>query len=187
MLLWLIVPLIGYYFYRGNHGYIWDYYFAGVLPAFIILFSAGLGFLAEKKIYGKVILCLFLIVFLSSNIRFLSNFYRSGIVITIGAQTKIIDWIYEDAGETDYNIDVYVPPQIFYSYTYLFRWYGSRKYGREPQTKLVKNLYTLYEPDKEHPQLLVAWLKRQDTIGKIAKTYFYGGITVQKRERIKYE
>lgn len=128
-----------------------------------------------------------MIVFLSSNIRFLSNFYRSGIVITIGAQTKIIDWIYEDAGETDYNIDVYVPPQIFYSYTYLFRWYGSRKYGREPQTKLVKNLYTLYEPDREHPQLLVAWLKRQDTIGKIAKTYFYGDITVQKRERIEYE
>lgn len=39
----------------------------------------------------------------------------------------------------------------------------------------------------QHPFLLEAWLKRQDGIGKIIKTYFWGHITVQKRERIKYE
>ena len=87
----------------------------------------------------------------------------------------------------EFNADFYVPPQIYYSYSYLMKWYGGGKYGREPETILTKNLYTLFEPDGEHPQFLQAWLERQDTIGKIIKNdYSWGDITVQKRERIYY-
>jgi len=187
LVLWLVVPLIGYCFYRGNNGYIWDYYFAGIFPAFIILFSASLVFFFEKRLMGRILFGSVLMMFLASNFNYLRGFYKAGIGITLGSELKGIDWIYNDAGSGDFNVDVYVPPQIFYSYTYLFRWYGKEKYKKEPQIKLVKNLYTLSEPDPEHPQFLDAWLKRQDGIGKIVKGYSWGDITIQKRERIKYE
>ncbi|MGB9637472.1 MAG: hypothetical protein ACPLY7_01600, partial [Microgenomates group bacterium] len=107
--------------------------------------------------------------------------------ITLGAQKRAIDWIYQKAKNRPFNADFYVPPQIYYSYSYLMKWYGKQKYGREPETKQVSELYTLYEPDGEHPQFLKAWLERQDTIGKIQEEYSWGDITVQKRERIRYE
>lgn len=185
--IWLFVPLLGYLFYQGNHGYIWDYYFTGVMPAFFLLFSAGLFYLFKKNLFGRILVCLFLIVFIYSNGRFIVNYLKTGIGITLRAQEKAIDWIYNDAQHEEFNVDFYVPPQIYYSYSYLMRWYGRGNYGREPETKLVGNLYTLYEPDGEHPQFLKAWLARQDTIGKISKDYFWGDITVQKRERLKYE
>jgi len=187
LLVWLIVPILGFFFYRGNHGYVWDYYFTGVIPAFFILFSVGLTCLWQKNMFGKVMVGLFLTGFLTINIQFLNNYYKTGIGITLRAQERAIDWIYNDAGESDFNVDVYVPPQIYFSYSYLFQWYGKAKFGREPETKLVNNLYTLEEPDGEHPQFLVAWLKRQEEIGRIVKEYSWGDITVQKRERVKYE
>lgn len=187
LLIWLVVPLVGFLFYQGNHGYVWDYYFTGYIPAFIILFSASIFFLFKKNFLGKFIVSVFLLFFLYSNVRQIKNFLKTGIGITLRAQKKAIDWIYKDAGGSDFNIDVYVPPQIYFSYSYLFKWYGVKKFGREPETKLVKNLYTLQEPDGEHPQFLKAWLERQDTIGRIEYDYFWGDITVQKRSRIKYE
>jgi 4-amino-4-deoxy-L-arabinose transferase-like glycosyltransferase len=186
LFIWLLMPLLGFLFYRGNHGYVWDYYFTGVLPAFIILFAAGIYYLAKESFPSKILIGLILILFGVVNLQSLKNYYQTGIGITLRAQLRAIDWVYEDAKDEEFNIDAYVPPQIFYSYSYLFRWYGRAEYGREPQTKLVKNLYTLYEPDGEHPQFLTNWLKRQDTIGKIVKSDFWGDITVQKRERIKF-
>jgi 4-amino-4-deoxy-L-arabinose transferase-like glycosyltransferase len=187
LFIWLLTPLLGFLFYRGNYGYVWDYYFTGVIPAFIILFAAGIYFLAKESLSSKILIGLILILFGVINMQSLKNYYQAGIGIALRAELRTIDWIYQDAKAEEFNIDAYVPPQIFYSYSYLFRWYGQTKYGREPETKLVKNLYTLYEPDGEHPQFLQAWQKRQDTIGKIVKSDFWGGITVQKRERIKFD
>ncbi|RJR23684.1 hypothetical protein C4578_03990 [Candidatus Microgenomates bacterium] len=184
--IWLAAPLVGFLFYQGNNGYVWDYYFTGVVPAFIILFAASLGFLLEKRAY-QIAVMVFLLLFAVSNVRQIGNYHKTGIGITLKAQKWAIDWIYKDADGSEFNIDAYVPPQIYYSYSYLFKWYGKSKYGREPETNLVKNLYTLYEPDGEHPQFLEGWLLRQDTIGKVVKSDFWGDITVQKRERVMYE
>lgn len=184
--IWLAAPLVGFLFYQGNNGYVWDYYFTGVVPAFIILFAASLGFLLEKRAY-QIAVMVFLLLFAVSNVRQIGNYHKTGIGITLKAQKWAIDWIYKDADGSEFNIDAYVPPQIYYSYSYLFKWYGKSKYGREPETNLVKNLYTLYELDGEHPQFLEGWLLRQDTIGKVVKSDFWGDITVQKRERVMYE
>lgn len=186
LLIWLMAPLVGFLFYKGNHGYVWDYYFTGVQPVFVIILSASLFYLTKKRLFTKLILGVLLILYLFFNLKLLNVYYRTGVGITLGAQIKALDWIYKDIGKDDFNIDVYVPPQIYFSYSYLFRWYGRGKYGREPDTKLVKNLYTLYEPDSEHPYFLESWLKRQDGIGKIIRSYSWGDVTVQKRERLVF-
>ncbi len=186
LFLWLTVPLICYMFYQGNHGYLWGYYFCGILPAFFILFASCLSFLSEKRL-GNILVIPFLIVFLYDNLVNVSNYLKVGVGITFEAQLKAIDWIYEQAQGKPFNADFYVPPQIYYSYSYLMKWYGKQKYGYEPAIKQVSELYTLYEPDLEHPQFLQSWLERQDKIGKIEKEYNWGDITVHKRRRIIYE
>lgn len=187
LFIWFLVPLIGFFFYRGNHGYVWDYYFTGFIPAFAILLAAVFYHIIKKHLVGKVLVGGLLIVFAATNLKMIKNYHQTGIGITLKAQLWAIDWIYKDAGEEDFNVDVYVPPQIYFSYSYLLRWYGKGKYGKEPNTNQVKNLYTLAEPDGEHPQFLQNWLERQDKIGRIVKTDSWGDITVHKRERQIYE
>jgi len=74
-----------------------------------------------------------------------------------------------------------------YSYNYLFTWLGTTKYEKMPQVNQIPLLYTLYEIDPPHPERLEAWLDRQDGIGKVTESVKFGGITVDKRERITHE
>jgi hypothetical protein len=99
--------------------------------------------------------------------------------IVLQNQLIAVNWIKFDAGEEKFNIDVYVPPVIPHSYDYLFLWNNIKQ-----ETNQTILLYTLYEVDPPHPERLEAWLKRQEKIGKVIYEEKFGGITVQRRERI---
>lgn len=182
--LWLFVPLTGYLFYQGNYGYFWDYYLSGVWLVFL-LFWAFILTEAWPKIWGKLIVLLFLASFLYVNLPQLASYFRRGIGITLRYQLVAIDWIYRDVGDEDFNVDVYVPPVIPHAYDYLFKWYGDKRYQRQPLEENVPLLYTLYEVDSPHPERLEAWLARQEGIGKVIRGQDLGGITVERRERIQ--
>lgn len=95
-------------------------------------------------------------------------------------QRAAIDWIYRNAGSSNFNVDEYVPPVIPYAYTYLLTW----KANPHDVSNQVPLLYTLYEVDPPHPERLDAWLARQKGIGKVIETMKFGGITVERRMRI---
>lgn len=181
---WLLIPLVGFLFYQGNFGYVWDYYFAGVIPVFTLILASLLGSLGKEGGLGKVIVLIFLACFLWINGQRLAVYYKTGIGIALRSQLWAVDWIYEEAQGQDFNVDVYVPPVIPYAYDYLFKWYGQKKHGYQPVENQVDLLYTLYEQDDQHPNLLQAWLARQDGIGEIEREESYGDITVQRRKRI---
>ena len=107
----------------------------------------------------------------------------------MGNELQAVNWVFENSKERGvFNIDVYVPPVIPYSYDYLFLWQGTRRCGDnlcgllwDEQTPL---LYTLYEVDPPHPWRLEAWLDRQEGIGVVEEEVSFGGIIVQRRSRI---
>lgn len=184
ILLLIISPIIGLIFFQGNFGNLYAYYLTGYYLIFLLFVSISLGVLFKNSWIGKIIVLGFMWLFLSSNYQ-----YLKGMVLTTGEekttivfanQKKAIDWIYTDAGGKKFNIDEYVPPVIPYSYEYLLKWQSNTNLV----DKQVPLLYTLYEVDPPHPERLAAWLKRQDTIGKIEYTKNFGGITVDKRIRI---
>jgi len=183
-------PLVGMLFFQGNEGYVFEYYFTGYYFVFILLFSSVLGSLSKSWL-GKLTIFLFVTYFLFNNLSYIKGYIYSGIdgpiVVALGNQKQALDWIYQDANSRAFNVDEYVPAVIPYAYEYLFKWYGSFKYGLVPEENRVNLLYTLSEVDSPHPERLEAWLKRQDTIGKIVDKVQFGGIMVEKRERIKYE
>jgi hypothetical protein len=103
-------------------------------------------------------------------------------------QKEAINWIYQDAGNRSFNVDVYVPPVIPYAYDYLLKWLPTTSAYQGYQGKLVAEnkplLYTLYEADGDHPERLAAWLARQKGIGKVITQYRSGAITVERRIRL---
>lgn len=189
IMLLLVSPLIGLYFYQGNSTVLYDYYMTGYFLIFLLLVAVVLGKIWSYKL-GKVFVLLFLSLFLVNNFDptkfILKNKSDGEESIAFINQQAVIAWIYKDAAEKPFNVDVYVPPVIPHSYDYLFTWLGSTKYGRLPDTNRVELLYTLYEVDPPHPERLQAWLDRQKGIGKVEETYKNGGIVVQKRTRILY-
>lgn len=185
LLLWILSPLILLIFYQGNNGYVWDYYLSGIWWVFILLVAYLLRRFARILI-GKAFLVIFVLLFIFSNFQHFKNYYGVGTGVFLKNQLKAINWIYKDAGKEEFNVDVYVPPVIPYSYDYLFKWYGSKMYGKEPSVKNIKQLYTINEVDHPHPERLEKWLIRQNEIGKILYEVDFGDIKVQKRERTKF-
>lgn len=184
---WLIsiflgIPLFLYTVYRGNHGVLYDYYFTGYYLILVLLFSFGIWSLKKYKL-GKILIFVFIFLFLNNNLNFIKQKLTLGVNdgndIFLSNQIEAIGWIYDDANTDEFNVDIYVPPVIPHSYDYLFTYMGDRR-----STNTVSRLYTLYEIDPPHPERLESWLNRQEGIGKVLYEQKFGGIVVQKRERI---
>lgn len=187
LLLLLGAPIVGLIFFQGNFGNIYDYYLTGYYLIFILLFAITLGFLWKNKL-GKIFVLYFIYLFLMNNyntLKFkLSDYCTGEISICYINQKQAVDWVYQDADDRIFNVDAYVPPVIPHAYDYLFLWWGTTRYGRVPKEEQIPLLYTLYEVDPPHPERLEAWLQRQEKIGKVEEEIRFGGITVQRRERL---
>jgi len=186
--IFFVAPLIGMLFFQGNEGNVYDYYFTGYYLIFVLLFAIVYG-LAWKHTWGKVLIIIFALLFINENLYKVKNYINSGVdgpsAIALGSEKLAIDWIYKDAKGRDFSVDEYVPPVIPYAYIYLYTWLGTTKYHQLPDEKRVPLLYTLYEIDPPHPERLEAWLTRQKGIGKVEASDSFGGITAQRRIRIK--
>jgi hypothetical protein len=187
LLIFLLSCLVGLIFFNGNKGVVYDYYLTGYYLMFIFLLSITLGFIWKYSL-GRIAVLVFLFLFLSRNIQNVYKYLGQDIskkdFYVIADQEKTIDWIYKDAAGKEFNVDVYVPPVISYSYDYLFKWYGASRYGYEPKKDNISLLYTIYELDPPHPERLQAWLDRQSGIGRVMKQDSFGGITAERRTRL---
>lgn len=198
LLLFMVSPMIGLYFYQGNYKVLYDYYMTGYYLIFILVVACVIGYLSKYAL-GKIFALLFVFLFLTNNFEVLkiklSDKLDGPNSIALLNEKKAVTWVFEDADGRNFNVDVYVPPVIPYAYDYLFLWQGTLrqaqgKQGCEKELCGMKQderiflLYTLYEQDPPHPERLEAWLARQKGIGKIEEEVSFGGITVQRRSRL---
>lgn len=188
LVLLLSSVILGLIFFQGNFGNIYDYYLTGYYLPFLLLFSIALGYMWKSKL-GKIFVVYFIYLFLTNNAEILKfKLMDKGDgpnSISFWAQKEAIGWIYKDAKDKDFNVDVYVPPVIPYAYDYLFKWLGETKYERQPNKEDVKLLYLLYEHDPDHQERLDAWMARQYGIAKSEEVRKFGAITVERRLRIQ--
>jgi 4-amino-4-deoxy-L-arabinose transferase-like glycosyltransferase len=180
--IFLGIPLIGFTLYSGNNGTLYGYYLTGYFLIIILAISFTSSYVWKYK-FGKLIIILFILLFLRNNLIQTMNKLKTDVLnsreIVLQNQLIAINWIKEDAKNDKFNIDIYVPPVISHSYNYLLLWNNIVQDENESEL-----LYTLYEDDPPHPERLEAWLNRQKGIGKVIYEERFGGIVVQRRERI---
>lgn len=187
--IFLITPMIGYLFFQGNFGNIYNYYLSGYFFPFILLFAIGLGEIWNKG-NGVLTVLFFFFIFFSLNGPVVKNNLTATSAnrpITLEDQLQAVDWLFENAKSyEEYNVDVYVPPVIPYAYDYLLLWQSTERCGNDlcgMVEKQVSTLYTLYEEDPPHPERLKAWLDRQEGVGDVEEEVVFEHITVQRRIR----
>lgn len=189
----MAAPIIGMLFFQGNQGNVYDYYFTGYYMVFLLLISVLLGYMARRTM-GLVLVLILLVIFWRQNFNLTKNYVSAGADgeshISLGNELQAVDWVINDAKKAglEFNVDVYVPPVIPYAYDYLFLWQTTLKCGDsrcgQVLDRQVPLLYTVFEVDNPHPERLEAWLARQKGIGTVLEETRFGGITVQRRERI---
>lgn len=190
LMIWVLAPLIGLLFYRGNYGYVWGYYLTGIFLPFLLLVGAVVTSWV-KFLPGRVLAAAFLLTFFFVNLPLARSYLSAGVDgpthITLGNQKQAIKWILEKASDERiaFNVDSYVPPVIPYAYDYLIPWMGQSLGVSLPAASISPRLYTLYEADPPHPERLAAWLERQRGIGVVEEVATFGGVTVERRTRLK--
>lgn len=189
--IWLLTPLVGLLFYQGNHGYIWDYYLTGVYLVFLLLVAAVVSWWARNTA-GRILFLAFMLVFAWTSLPLTRNYLVAGVDgptnVVLGNERQSVLWVlnHAEAEGRPYNVDTYVPPVIPYAYDYLFSWLsGGPSEGPAPSASSAQSLYTIYEVDPPHPERLTNWLNRQRGIGKVEEVATFGGITVERRTRVK--
>jgi len=66
ILLLLASPILGFLFYRGNYGVLYDYYMTGYYLIFVLLFAVVLAQAWGNRL-GKVFVLFFLVLFFANN------------------------------------------------------------------------------------------------------------------------
>lgn len=190
LLIWFFVPLIFLLFFVGNFGHLYGYYLTGYFPVFVMLFAIIL-FWPKKIFISKFLFLLFIPYFYLGNFPSLVNFLSTKINapgnITLGSQTQAVNFICQKTKLSEYNLNIYVPPVVPHAYEYLFKWYSKRNRCHLPNSNQVGLNYILYEIDPPHPERLMSWLQSADSTAKILEETNFGGIFIQKRERLNYE
>lgn len=186
ILIWIFTPLILLMFYHGNNGYVWDYYFTGLYPIFALLVGSVFASVlqSDSKLQKSVVFTMMIII-VSHNYSLFKNFFSNKYPAYISLTPIInsVDWVYKDAQDNKFNVDIYVPPVISHSYDYVFLWRGTNKFSKLPSQESTKLLYTLVEPDLERPNYRENWLNRQNSFSSVERFEEFGPVLVQKRQR----
>lgn len=179
----IVVFLVGLSFLSHD---IWSHYLVGLPVFYILLFAISINLFKNKlKNYILPLIIVLFIFLLNLNpISFIKNINKpifEGDAAVYRNQLAVIDYVYTQAKGKDFKYVVYTPPVHDYTYRYLFKWYGPKKYKYKPSVK-SNTAYFILEPDFQYPSRLKDWLKLREEDGKIIKEEkIKGGIIIQTR------
>lgn len=169
---------------------VWEYYLIGwpVILAGLISILINSVSTAKSKLRLTVIILIYLFILSGplSVYESLKNPLFTGDAAVFRNQISAIDYVYKEAKGKDFNVTPYTPPQIEYTWRYLFSWYGKNKYGYTPKTQRSERLYMVIEPDPGYEGRITNWLKVREEDGRTIKEITLpSGIKIQSRIRPK--
>ncbi|EKD87375.1 MAG: hypothetical protein ACD_36C00113G0002 [uncultured bacterium] len=158
----------------------WHYYLLGlpVLYAFVVAFVVS-----RLPIHFVIVYLLFAI----QPIKLIQSIAKPQFVGNAAVyhnQIEVVQTLYKET-TSDFKYIAYTPPQIDYTWKYLFRWENTKKY----QYKLSEDppiMYVILEPDEAYPERIKEWLRVRAKDGVVvSEKKFPSGIIVQTR-RLKW-
>jgi hypothetical protein len=165
-----------------------SHYIVGFPVVYILLLGISLAVLIKhvKRLQAWILIVAVVVVVGNLNpVRIYSELRTpifAGDASVYRNQLAVIDYIYEEASGESFKYVVYTPPLHDYTYQYLFKWYGAKKYNYSPEFNYDKLSFFILEPDIEHPFRLTNWIAERKSDGVITKEMeVKGGIVVQTR------
>lgn len=160
---------------------IWPYYLFG-LP---VLYAVIISFVLQRL--PKFITVVYFLFLLQPQVL-ISSIIKPAFVGDAAVyhnQIEVVNSLFKEA-KSDFKYIAYTPPQIDYTWKYLFWWKNTKKhtFGLSEDPLIM---YVILEPDDAYPERLNEWLKVRAKDGMVvSEKRFPSGIIVQTR-RLKWE
>lgn len=205
LLIWLLTSIIPHLF-SGTPSY---YYSAGTNVSILIFVSFVISKLPKK--YSLVALAIMIGV-IYNNLYLIQRINPQGpnnyTVIQPEMLTrdekKILDYIYQNADGKEFATRALtVPLDVNTTWSYIFEWYGKRKYGYLPiwtgpiangyagiksendRSKLPKTQFLIIEPTSGiRPGIIENFFKEETYFTRVIEERQFGTLRVQKRQKI---
>src|SRR4030042_2945905 len=192
----LCLSLIVFVFIISNFYFdvVWTHFIFGLWIFYLIMVTFTLYNI--HKYYPLFTNLIVTILFLIMLLPMINNLNKQqgavGDYIHYRNHIKIVDEIYNDSENEQFNVVVYEPTTFSYTYDYLFSWYGQKTYSKISISNLnhLKLVYYIIEPDSIAGRK-EKWIKERDGDGEIIweKEYWNtsgvkgNGLLLQKRIR----
>lgn len=171
---------------------VWDYYLIHLRHAYIIIFAYGINKLftsGRKSFHSKIGLFVSTVFFVIFGIGMLQRVYvsyRNDLTEPpkfqkISGKKLVLDYLYKDAGKSDFNLLISVPYLRPYPYTYLMETYAKSKYGRIPGDSKIGLTYFIVEPDPDQPWMREDWMKKAAAGSRLIGRHEIAGLLIEKR------
>lgn len=185
------------------------WYLLGLRVPYILLIALALAQIFKLKITFKIAVVGFLIFSLIPIIKVQLPYVpkqddRSSDKSNLRNEIEAIDWVYTKAGGKGFKAYNYIPSVYDFPYQYLYWWYGTHKYGYQPEVltyldnvpeyikdnerffnlrkKTVDSIaFLIYERD-ENQKRLDAWLGSFTHLCTVEKQEYPWGTTVEMRK-----
>lgn len=159
--IWVLVPPAIFALLR--HGMLEQLY-AGVISGFIVFLALSIDQLWQSaKTLGAAVLIIFIGLNVVATNRNLPDNYHVFFqpqqpAVRYTDQLTAIDWIYAKAAGKPFSFQAYTIPYFLQdAWTYLFGYYGKRKYGYLPDNQGRKLLYVVIQRDNLDPNFQKRW------------------------------
>lgn len=165
---------------------VWPYYLIG-LPVILSFFVALAVSLLRRLVQFSVLatLVFMLLFFVGKPVEFVTSMRNPfvGDAALFRNQIEVMQYIYKEAGSSDFNLIAYTPPQIEYTWRYL-SWWTKRSRQRGEVREKQSMLFVIIEPDYGYPERVRNWIASRKDDGEVIKQImFNSGIIVQTRKR----
>ena len=187
-----------------------SWYIDGLSVPIVMITSLFLAYLWQKK-YFQIFVLIILVATVTFSVReelkyiHASRQYHRQDPSNLYNQMQVVDWIYQQAQGRGFWVYSYLPSVYDYAYQHVFWWYGTEKYGYQPekityadnvpqyvksqpklwtQTKPTQGNYPIFliiEPDPEHPERQQAWLNNFQSLCTYHQQTFPWGTQIQVR------
>lgn len=157
-------------------------------PCFCLLTASIIDKITKAKpgIFLTSVLVIFILFsnfsYFQKNIPQNNVFFQVGQYTNLGAQKKILDFIYQEAKGKEFSFDYYtIPYWLSQGWNYLFEHYGKNKYGYLPSQERTKVFFVIIEPDEFNPVYFKNWYQGWEQKSKLIKRFSVKNLTAEKR------
>ena len=159
--IWIMAPPVIFALLR--HGML-DQLYAGVIAGIIIFLAIAVDLLWEKsKALGVFVLAIYIGLNGLAVLKNLPNnhevfFQPQQPMVRYSDQLAVINWVYMTASGKPFSFQAYTIPYFLQdAWTYLFGYYGQRKYGYLPDTLGRQLQYVVIQSDSLDPNFQKKW------------------------------